>query len=160
MTRFWYWAMPVFAIPVAGVAIYAIANLLFGGDTSGWGIQTFVTFLFFFPGLLLSLGISQIILSRRKPRAVVTAERVVIGILIGMTVILGVSSIDRDAWNGLLLGPLIVMVAIALTIMIAVNSSRLRRPVEVPASWAPLAEAPPADASPAAAPPSPYGPAS
>lgn len=170
MTRLWYWAMPAFAIPVAGVAIYAIVHLVLGGDISGWGIQTFVTFVFFFPGLLLSLGVSQLVLSRRRPRTVVTAERVMIGILVGLTVFLGVSSLDRAAWNGLILGPLIVILAITLTITIAVNSSRLKQPAAVPAAWvpateappavAPSADAPPAETSTADAPQSPYGPAS
>lgn len=166
MDRFWYWAMPAFGALLAIGVIYALVWLgIDNGTPPGWGIQAVITFLFFFPGLLLSIGLSQIILSRRRPREVFPSERVLIGIVVGLSLLLALSSIDEGGYVGIVIGPIIMIVAIALTITIAVNSGRVRAPVVVPAIWTqPVEGAKPDDDSPYSIEPaepetgSPYGP--
>ena len=159
MDRVWYWAMPGLALIVAAFTLTGIGFLMFTNELpDGWGLQAVITFVFFFPGLLLSLGVSQIILSKRGPREVSTAERVLIGILVILTVILALTSLDENAYIGIVIGPIIMIVAIALTITIAVNSTRAREPVVVPAVW--TQPAPPEVKPDAEGPSSPYGPAS
>ena len=161
MERIWYWAMPTLGALVGAGVIYTLGYLLIYNNTpDGWGLQAAITFVFFFPGLLLSLGVSQIILSRRKPRQVFASERILIGTLVIASIVLALSCIDDDAYIGLLIGPIIIIVAIALTITIIVNSVRAKDAVVVPAVWTQPAEAaalPAAPEAPAASAPVPAG---
>lgn len=126
MTRFWYWFQPGLAILVAAVAIYTIVAVTVFEAAGVPSLQFAITGLFVFPGLLISLAVNQVILRRRRPMVVTTIERVLMAILAAVALVLIVTAFDVEALLvGVWVWPLLILYAVAVTIVIALTGSRL-----------------------------------
>ncbi len=66
-------------------------------------------------------------LARRKPRTVSRAERILLSVEYALLAVLIVTSLDQSLLTfGILLWPLLIIVAIVISIVIATTSSRIR----------------------------------
>lgn len=129
--KFWYWSQPAVAILLLALISYTVVNFVAFYSTGLFSIQFAINGLFFFPGLLLSLGLNQWLLSRRTPRAVTTPERWLLGFEYGLVVVLVATSFAADALLiGLVLWPLLIVLAIVIGVAIPVMTARLARPEE------------------------------
>lgn len=129
---FWYWFQPALGVVLGGLSIYTLVMLLAAEAYGIPSIQFGIDGAFVFPGLLLSIGTNQLILRRRNPRIVTLAERILLGVIAGIVVLLVVTSVDQMAFAvGIFVWPVLILVAIATTAVIAVKTSTLAAPVPV-----------------------------
>lgn len=129
--KFWYWTQPAVAILLLLLIGYTVVNFVAFYSTGLFSIQFAINGLFIFPGLLLSFGLNQWLLSRRTPRTVTTPERWLLGFEYGLVAVLVVTSFAADALLiGLVLWPLLIVLAIIIGIAIPVTTARLARPAE------------------------------
>ncbi len=129
MSRFWFWLQPALAVALLGITIYTL--IAFAAEDLSLpfvSIQFVVNGAFVFPGLVISLGVNTAILAFRRPRTTTRTERIMIGVLVAITVILIATSFHDDALVvGLFGWPVLILFAIAVTIVLAVTSARLRQ---------------------------------
>ena len=126
MTRFWDWFQPGLAIVLALISLYTIIAVTVFEAAGVPSIQFAITGLFVFPGLLISLAVNQVILRRRRPMVITTAERVLMAVLAAVAVLLVATSFDVEALLvGVWVWPLLILFAIAVTVVIATTGSRL-----------------------------------
>lgn len=143
MTRFWYWFQPGLAIVVAVISLYTIVAVTVFEAAGVPSLQFAITGLFVFPGLLISLAVNQVILRRRRPMVITTAERVLMAVLAAVAALLIATSFDVEALLvGVWVWPLLILFAIAVTVVIAVTGSRLAAARAAPADSPPV---PPTD---------------
>ena len=144
MNAFWYWLQVV----VAGICV-VLSGWAWAGTIASFEswVTTFpqvITALFFMIGVALSLFVNILILGWRKPPRVTTVpERALIGIVIGLltlTVVLGL--FDELSWAAFITWPLIVLAAIASTVLIIVGNSRASKPAP-PVPWETPSATPP-----------------
>ncbi|MGX5679913.1 hypothetical protein [Schumannella luteola] len=129
MTRFWLWVQPALAIILFAHIVYTLVAFAWQDFPGSFvSIQFVIDGAFVFPGLVISLAVNQVILMLRKPRLVTRVEAIMIGILVALTAALVVTSFPDDAIvAGLFLWPVLILFAIAVTIVLAVTSARLAR---------------------------------
>ena len=134
---FWYWLQPGLGVLLAAFSIYTYV-MLFGFDGVGIpSIPAGINGIFVFPGLLLSIGINQLILRKRSPRIVTLTERIMLGVVIGLVVFLFVSGFDDEfSFSALFVWPILILVAVALTIVIVVKNATLAAPAVIPLTMA------------------------
>lgn len=137
MTRAAYWFQPALGVALAVLSLYTIVAVTAFEAAGIPSIQFVINGVFVFPGLLISLAVNQLLLRRRRPRTVSTAERYLLLALGLVVVILVATSFDLEALMvGVLLWPLLILLAIVTTIVIVVTSGRLARgeaPTQTPA---------------------------
>ncbi len=167
----WYWSQLIAAgvvllIVITGL-VFSSTDLVDEGVVPGVFLMLVLTFAVF-PGLLVSLLVNQLILSRRRVQALTRGEKIVLGIEYGLTAVLLLGAWDEGSilWGGLFVVPLLVITAVVACAMISVATSRFRRgelflaqaaapvPAPGPAPAQRPASAPPADDF--APPPPPY----
>lgn len=136
----WYWFQPALGVLLAAFSIYTYV-MIFGFNGVGIpSIPAGINGIFVFPGLLLSIGINQLILRRRSPRIVTLTERIMLGVVMGLVVFLVVSGFDDEfSFSALFVWPILMLVAVALTIVIGVKNAALAAPAVIPATDAPAA---------------------
>ena len=138
--RFWYWSQPALAVVLLGFTIYTLVNFFAFEASNLFSIQFAVNGAFIFPGLLISLGVSQVLLSKRRPRSVALPERILLGFEFLLIAVLIATSFEPDSLTvGLVLWPLLIVLAVVISIAIVVTTARLARPAVTP-------EAPPTPA--------------
>jgi len=131
--RYWYWSQPAVAVVLLAFTIYTLVSF-FAFDASGlFSIQFAVNGAFIFPGLLISLGLTQVLLSRRRPRSVTLPERILLGFECLLIVVLIATSFEPDSLTvGLVLWPLVIVLAVVITITVVVTTARLAKPPAPP----------------------------
>lgn len=126
MTRFWYWFQPGLAVVLALISLYTIIAVTVFEAAGVPSLQFAITGLFVFPGMLISLAVNQVILRRRRPMVITTAERVLMAVLAAVAVLLIATSFDVEALLvGVWVWPLLILFAIAVTVVIATTGTRL-----------------------------------
>ncbi len=125
--KYWYWSQPAVAVVLLAFTVYTLVSF-FAFDASGlFSIQFAVNGAFIFPGLLISLGLSQVLLSRRQPRSVTLPERIL------LIAVLVATSFEPDSLTvGLVLWPLVIVLAVVITIAVVVTTARLAKPPAPP----------------------------
>lgn len=144
MSRFWFWLWLQPAV-MAVLLLFVIYTLIaFGAeelDLPLLSIQFMVQGGFIFPGLILSLGVNQAILWVRKPRTITRAEKIVIGILVGLIALfIALSFVEELFGVFFFTWPLLVVYAIVVTVVLAATSAKLRRTETEPSADAALDE--------------------
>ena len=131
--RYWYWSQPAVAAVLLAFTIYTLVSF-FAFDASGlFSIQFAVNGAFIFPGLLISFGVTQVLLSRRRPRSVALPERILLGFEYLLIAVLIATSFEPDSLTvGLVLWPLVIVLAVVITIAVVVTTARLAKPVAPP----------------------------
>ena len=125
--KVWYWAHVGLTAAVAALGVASIVLLAMGSDLlNSYSIQQFFILIFVMPGSLLVLGINQLILWRRRPRAFRTADKVVIVIFVVLMLVTLWTMFSFEA--GLVVVffsvPLLIIAGIVSTIVIAVGNTR------------------------------------
>lgn len=141
--KFWYWSQPAVAAVLLGFTIYTLVNFVAFEASGLFSIQFAVNGAFIFPGLLISLGVSQLLLSRRQPRLVTLPERILLGFEFLLIAVVIATSFDPEALIiGLVLWPLMIVLAVVITILIAthVRIAKVTSPTEPPADQAEIDE--------------------
>lgn len=129
--KYWYWSQPATAVVLFGFTVYTLVCFLALEGEGLFSIQFAVNGAFIFSGMLLSLGLSQILLSKRVPRSVTLPERVLLGFEYLLLAVLIATSFAEDALTiGLVLWPLLIVLAVVISIAVAVTTARLKRPQE------------------------------
>lgn len=130
---FWYWLQPGLGVLLAALSTYTIVMLFAANGEGIPSIPFGINGGFVYPGLLLSIGINQLILRKRVPRVVTLTERIMLGIIVGLVVVLIATSFDDEiSFSALFIWPVLILVAIALTIVIVVKNTTLANPVVAP----------------------------
>ena len=131
--KYWYWSQPAVAVVLLAFTVYTLVSF-FAFDASGlFSIQFAVNGVFIFPGLLISLGLSQVLLSRRQPRSVTLPERILMGFEYLLIAVLIATSFEPDSLTvGLVLWPLVIVLAVVITIAVVVTTARLAKPPAPP----------------------------
>ena len=140
---FWYWLQPGLGVFLAAFSIYTYV-MLFGFNGVGIpSIPAGINGIFVFPGLLLSIGINQLILRKRSPRIVTLTERIMLSVILGLVVFLVVSGFDDEfSFSALFVWPILMLVAVATTIVIVVKNAALAAPSVIPTTVADTTDAP------------------
>lgn len=129
MTRFWLWVQPALAVVLLAHIVYTLVAFAWPDFPGSFvSIQFVVDGAFVLPGLVISLAVNQAIPMFRKPRVVTRTEAIMIGILVAIVAALIGTSFAEDAIvAGLFLWPVLILFAIAVTIVLGVTSARLAR---------------------------------
>jgi hypothetical protein len=137
--RAWYWSQPAVAVVLLGFTaytlyLYVLSRYELSAGSALPSFQFLINGVFIFPGMLLSLGVSQVMLSRRLPRAVTLPERILLGIEYLLLIVIVATSFAPNALDvGLALWPILILVAITISIVIGVTTTLLKQtpnPVE------------------------------
>lgn len=127
--RGWFAVMPAIAVACALTSIVLIASIVFFSYKPDF--QGYINAIAVLPGLILSLAVSQLILSRRRPRVVTMTEIVLISLLGAMVVVIVcLSFVSGGFIFGMYLLPVLIGLPVALTIVTAVSNVRFRQQVE------------------------------
>ena len=140
-----FWLFPVIGAICLLASLWVWAGVLLTFNTWATTFPAVITGMFILLGVALSLAVDTIVLSRRKPREVRVAELILLVVLVLLviaTVWLGFY--DEASWSTLFTLPAIILVAVALTIVIAIGSaSKAATEAELAAAPSPF-EQPPA----------------
>ena len=125
--RVWYWAHVGVTALVAVVVATSIVLLAVNDEVLySHSIQQFFILMFVMPGVLLVLAINQLILWRRRPRVIRTADKVVtvIFVVLALVTFLSMFSFDVGLVVVFFSVPLLIIAGIISTILIAVGNAR------------------------------------
>ncbi len=124
--RFWFWTLGAAIAVLVAVIVYTIVSFasLEGGRL--FSIQFLVNGAFVYPGLVLSLAVDLLILSRRTPHTITRLERgALVGLLALALVVLAVSFIEHSLLLSTIYWLLLVTAAVWTTSVLGMTNSRL-----------------------------------
>ncbi len=127
--KYWYWSQPAVAIVLALLSGYTLVRLFLFEAEGIPSFQFMINGTFVFPGIVLSLGVNQLLLARRVPRSVTLPERWLLGFEYGLIAVLIVTSFAEDALLvGLIFWLPLIILAVVIAVAIPVTTARRSAP--------------------------------